>query len=51
VSRRERFGRDLVHLVAARWLALDDPADALDRVGVVDPIPLMADSLHGGSVR
>jgi hypothetical protein len=48
VARGERFGPDLIDVVTARLLAPDDPAGALDGVGVVDPFISVADSELGG---
>jgi hypothetical protein len=44
VPGRERLGPDLVHIVAARWLAAHDIAGSVEGVGVVDPFAALADS-------
>ncbi len=51
MARRELIGPDLVHIVAARRLALDELPDALDGVGIADASTAIADSEHGGSAR
>jgi hypothetical protein len=47
--RPNRLGPDLIDVVTARRLALDDPSGALEGVGVVDPFPALADSEPGPS--
>jgi hypothetical protein len=39
----ERFGPDLIDVVTARWLPLDDPSGALDGVGVVNAFAFATD--------
>jgi hypothetical protein len=51
MPRWERIGPDLIHIIPARRLALDDPADTLDGVCVIYPLSLTADSEHRGSLR
>src|SRR5262249_19034028 len=51
MAGRERIGTDLVHVVAARRLPLDDLPGAFDRVGVVDAFALAADPEYGDSRR
>jgi hypothetical protein len=49
MPRWDRPGPDLIDVVPARRLALDDPPGALEGVGVVDPFPTVADSEHDPS--
>jgi hypothetical protein len=51
MPRGERLRPDLIDVVTARRLALDDPPGALDAVGVVDAFPTVADSENGPSAR
>jgi hypothetical protein len=43
VSTRERLAPDLIDVATARGLAPDDPPDALDDIGVVDPLAFATD--------
>src|SRR5262249_30435720 len=49
VTGWEGLGPDLVHVVAARRLAVDDLPGSADRLGVVDAFASVADTEHGGS--
>jgi hypothetical protein len=47
VARRQGIGGDLIDVVAAGRLTLNDPPGALDGIGIIDAFALLADSKHG----
>jgi hypothetical protein len=46
VTRQERIGSDLIHVVASRKLALNNPSSTLYSVSVVNSFASMADSIR-----